>query len=789
MTAETTADQDLGNRQPQRAEEPKPSRRGQIPGEDKPTIEGSPQRIWTSESPGFETTKSPLSTWNEQQGAFGVADSDIAAATAEALKKLLTRVKEQQASLGEEWRRYEELEYRRMRLLSAGGRNMGLADTHREGLREANAEFHRSLAYLQQTVDTLQKQMDTLSLGRLASRAALLGSADSPGWRSGDGRNSSEQSQPSFKDRLGRAQKNAGDARGHSTWAKQDRSEGRTSSTDLVFVQPTELLVVATRVHELLGHQQRLTDFLGSLVSLQSHRLLQQEWPLESQIRELQENNVSASVLPSRIRKARPQRVQWRTYRHAKYAAASRAEEARMTASVFGSFPGDNAFFGGRIGMNHHFHEVPVQPTSPQSVSVLGKPPRTVHGSSSASVQTKKEERPKGRRGVVGGFEVFDDPEETVTAALQRFLYPAYSLAFVANLVPGSGGRRTQGVGGLAEATVHGRMEWLTDSTVFADRKLNEIVEEKMTKRAARSGLPTTRFVPTAPGRDRPWNRNDATTETPVPAVLDAVRYAEKAASLTAFYDRVEQEGAEEAQKKPDVGTPQDIIFQYAFDNVPLEHKRALWKDYLQVQLEDRGYDILLPDESTEGQRNDDDTRRLAPDVGVLPPGMHSSVVENAADGPETSQFSQQPPVNPAVELSWLVEDAFGHADRRSSSTPTGLFQGLMDANLAREAQARSGNNALKLEIPTLNTKEWGALEYSGDTGNIIPFLKDDLVSRELLQEILLVQGGVGGEEGAVLGLDSWAFEESTENSDTDLLHDEDFDNNENLGWAWDFVL
>ncbi|KEP64192.1 UNVERIFIED_CONTAM: hypothetical protein HHA_211360 [Hammondia hammondi] len=749
------------------------SKGGQKSIQGKLKIEGFQKHKWIN--PSLALTDSRRSVLHERQREVGAVASGIEIATTEALEKLLGRAKDQQASLGEEWRRYEELEHRRLLVLSSRGRIKGQEETHRDTLREAKTEFSRGLASLQQTVDKLQKQLASLSVGRLVPRHVLLSATDSRGSRS---------DQQSLEEWQGRGRTIKEGVAGPSEEMKHDRKKGSSFVHDLAFVNPTELVVLATHVQELLRQQQRLTDFLESLVSLQSHRLLQQQGSLESELRHLQGRNATVSVRTSNIKKSRPQRVQWRTYRYKKYGAGSRAKEHRMTASVFASVMEGDESLGGRIGMNTHFHQIPVQPpTKEHTVSTTTKPPQALQENSSVSPKVENRERPKGKRKVVGGFEVFDDPEETVVTALQRFLYPAYSRSFIASLVPGSAGWRTQGIGGLAEATAHGRTEWLTDSTVFADRKLNEILEEKMRTRSAHSALFTNSLGSALSGQNHPRESAKGGLEKDGPAVLDAVRYAENAAALSAFYDQVEREGAEEAKKKPDVGTMQDIVFQYSFDNVPLEHKRALWKEYLQVQLEDRGHEIVLPEEPTQAQL-DDETRR---DGSVFSPERKTA--EYAARAVDNSPFLHEPPLALADELNRRNEDAAEQGERHPLFMSNVRFLDLLADSLTVEADTRDGSSdaALKWEIPTLDTQEFQAHDkVGGDSGNVFTHLSDGSASNETLEDLLLPRAGLNRGNGALLGIDSWEFEDSIESDDNDWFHDKDYAHDDSFGWPWD---
>nr|PIL97591.1 hypothetical protein TGCOUG_211360 [Toxoplasma gondii COUG] len=738
-------------------------------------IEGFQKHKWINPSPKLPLTDSRRSALHERQREVVAVASGIETATKEALEKLLGRAKDQQASLGEEWRRYEELEHRRLLLLSSRGRNKGQEETHRDSLREAKTEFRRGLASLQQTVDTLQKQLASLSVGRLVPRHVLLGATDSRGSRS---------DQQSLEEWQGRARTTEEGVAGHSEGVKHDRKKGSSSVHDLAFGNPTELVVLATHVQELLEQQQRLTAFLESLVSLQSHRLIQQHGSLEFELRHLQGKNATVSVRTSKIKKSRPERVQWRTYRYKKYGAGSRAIEHRMTASVFASVMEGSDSLGERLGVNTHFHQIPVQPpTKEYPVSKTKKPPQALQGNSPFSPKVENRERPKGKRKVVGGFEVFDDPEETVVTALQRFLYPAYSRSFIASLVPGSAGRRTQGIGGLAEATAHGRMEWLTDSTVFADRKLNEILEEKMRKRSIHFPLFTNSLRLALSGQNHPRDSAKGGLENDGPAVLDAVRYAENAAALSAFYDQVEREGAEEAKKKPDVGTLQDIVFQYSFDNVPLEHKRALWKEYLQVQLEDRGHEIVLPEEPPQAQLDDETSR----DGNVF--SSERKTAEYAARAVDNSPFLHQPLVALADEMNKRDKDAGGQGERHPLLMSNIRFLDLLADSLTMEADTRDGSSdaALKWEIPTLDTREFQAHDkVGGDSGNVFTHLSDGSVSKETLEDLLLPRVGFDRGNGALLGVDSWEFEDSLESDDSDWFQDNDHAHDDSFAWPWD---
>ncbi|PFH32332.1 hypothetical protein BESB_016500 [Besnoitia besnoiti] len=712
--------------------------------------------------------------------------SDVEKATVKDLNRLVSRALEQQVSLDKEWTRYESVEVERLRLLDNRGDSRLLVDTHRHNLREARAEFYTHWNHLDQAAYLLQLQLSNMDIGRLHARTTI--GALTPAQQ---GNGASESVSTGFV-----GERNAGDDRkaaveGRTLGVRIDgEMQGDAAVTGgkawMTFVHPTELLVFASRVQQLLTEQAHLTEFLQSLTVLQNHRLVQLQ-KMASDQPPRQGKKEPGSLRPSHIKKSRPQRVPRRTSARGQFAPADTLDTEPWHANTdVATLGGSIVFSAAKLGTDPHVHSFPLQ-----RPAVEAAPAHSLHDGAAkepTTSQPQSRQPKKGKRAVVGGFEVHDDPQETVTSALLRFLSNTLTPADVNGLVPGAAGRRTQGVGGLAEATGRGRMEWITDSTVFADRTLNEVLEDEMRERA---------FRPAPEHRGENWgstrlgHKHGSPEEIASSAVLVAVQFADHAAALSVYYDRVEHEGEAKAKMKPEVGVPQEIVFQYAFDNVPLEHKRYLWKEYLQIQLDDRGYEIILPEEPPQEHGDAAETKGPSDfDAGRAhrfdePPSDEVNFSREDSKTHESLSLSEADETTPPGEN--VTEDVDAHPRLMLNE----LLQRLMDED--RENGTRQENShgirALKMELPGLSAEELGNLAgIGGEEGSLFPYVKDELDSKSKLADFLIAHAGLGGGDRSLFREQSWKSEDSLhyDDSELDTLRDENGDDDAVFDWLWD---
>ncbi|PHJ23302.1 hypothetical protein CSUI_002847 [Cystoisospora suis] len=681
------------------------------------------------------------------------------------LRGLLADAKHHQEALKREWKRYDSLEAARLDLMEKHERQRSAARIQRSQLEEIGSEFQKRLENLQEIYTILETRSKAFTFVR-APRAPQ-------DVRLGEPRGTEEHTP---LDTLSEAGAIPRDESHQQAATDADSRSGNVLAT----MSTGEALELVKSLQELHREQRLLADFLAPLVSVQASRVMEQhrdvpsQWGIsEAHMRHTRKGLYSAV---SHIKKSPPRRVQGSlgdTRQKRAYAERSgsvrekpsRAEQPEESWVLqYGMSSEQHSHEGhsfqrqkehlsnSKLGARADDSEGVARPSPPLSSSSSSSSPLSSTASCSPSPSHTLSAR-KGRRAVYGGFEALDDPPETVAAALVRFLSPPFAASAVSGLIQGRTRSRTQGKGGLAEATGGGKPEWLTDVTIFADAKLNEILEQEA---LAFELAPSNADASNTPEPDR-----GVKGRRPSPA-LAAVRRAETATAQADYFDRVEVLGPAGAKKKPLVGTVQEIIFQYAFDNVPLEHKRLLWREFLQAQLDDRGYDIELPEEP--------------PTASVDPEGDYVTDYTLA-----TEQKSHRR-TTILDEMAWLADTGVGHG-QTAEQMPNGLFQSVVEDELTR-VPADGGELESDDTIPRVTLEELEELTRLGEEKEkLFPYWK--AISKEVSASQLLE--AIGLRRDFDLGTDAFSlWEESFESYSEDAELSQGDGEEDPLGWLWD---